>query len=66
MIINLGRSHDAHAFEWSEISSIYLKNPNVWFPLNGYVVAGMGILHGPFFGGVIFNIYIYSSCFLSE
>jgi hypothetical protein len=41
--IQLGRTHDAAAFEWTEVSSIYLRDPDRWFPLNGYIIAGKTI-----------------------
>lgn len=35
-----GRTHDAGAFRWTEVASIYLSNPQVYFPSDGYIIAG--------------------------
>ncbi|KAG2233312.1 hypothetical protein INT48_007748 [Thamnidium elegans] len=34
-----GRTHDAAAFKWTDIFTMYLRNPETFFPSDGYILA---------------------------
>lgn len=40
LIFLTGRSHDAAAYRWTEVATSFTRRPDIYFPLDGYIVAG--------------------------